>query len=407
MRRVLLITHTFPPDNAAAAARPGQLYKYLPEHGYRPIVVAASVYGLSNGGGDLVCRVPASDRDAAVSLLSTFARWFTRFCSPYEDRLSWAPHAAAAAVQIIKAQPVEAIYSTSPFLSAHFAALWVKARFGLPWIADFQDPVRDNPSRTRRWAYPYDTIIERSFFRYAERLIANTDVVATAWGERYPQWAEKISVLWNSFDPLESIEPGQTPSRSYRLLAHVGSLYDGRHPAQLLASFERLNIGPSDARINLVGPIAPEILAVHGSLFERLAARGVLKYGNRYIPREAALRETAEADYLVLLDVYNERNVSFQVPSKLMDYIRFGKPILAYTPTGSPVERILARSGVVSIAIDPLASDQVGDLKLLEFLRMPPEPRRPSTWFEETFSAQTQAQIVSELLDEVLSTRTV
>ncbi len=260
----------------------------------------------------------------------------------------------------------------------------------------------DNPFRTRRWIYPYDSIVEHCIFRYADRLCANTDTVAAAWRERYPKWAEKISVLWNSFDPLDAIEPNQPSCRSFRLLAHVGSLYGGRHPAQLLASVERLNIEPSRACVKLVGPIEETILAAHRPLFDRLTQRGVLIYGNRTVPREEALCETAEADYLVLLDI-NEKNAAFQMPSKLLDYIRFGKPILAYTPKDSPVERILSRSGVLFITIDPLAPQQISDRKLLEFLRIPPEPRRPSSWFEGTFSARTQAQIVARLLDEVLT----
>ncbi len=197
----------------------------------------------------------------------------------------------------------------------------------------------------------------------------------------------------------------QTRPRSYRVLAHIGSLYDGRHPRRLLESLERLNFGPSNLRIKLVGPITRSVLAAHGSLFERLAERGILKYDNRSVPREEALREAAGADYLLLLDV-NDKNVSFQMPSKLMDYIRFGKPILAYTPPGSPVERILARSGIANTTIDPVAPEEVGDRKLLAFLRTPTEPRRPSAWFEETFSARTQARIVAELLDQVIQKRT-
>jgi hypothetical protein len=142
MRRLSLITQVFPPRCAAAAAHLGQLHKYLPEYGYRPTVIAAGSHG-SATDDDLVRRVPTSDTATAVSLASTPARWFTRYRSLY-DRLSWAPHVVAASAEIIRSQAVEAIYSTSPFLSAYFAALRLKGRFGLPQIADFQDPVCDN-----------------------------------------------------------------------------------------------------------------------------------------------------------------------------------------------------------------------------------------------------------------------
>src|SRR5579871_3301518 len=404
MRHVLLISYTFPPENVPAAARAGQLFKFLPDYGYQPVVVAAPLAGWGKDDPS-VHRVPAGNGRMTSSLAATAARWAARFFAPYEDRWAWVPYATAAAADIIKANAIDAIFTTSPSLAAQFAGLWLKGRFGLPWVADFQDPVRDNPFRTRRWFYPYDALIERGFFRWADHLAANTDTVAAAWRARYPQWREKISVLWNSYDPLEPIATGETARRPERVLAHIGSLYDGRHPRQLLESVERLKIEPSCARIKLVGPIAPAVLAEHGALFERVRHSGVLTYGNRVVSRDEALAETAGADYLVLLDV-NEKNASFQVPSKLLDYIRVGKPILAYTPTGSPVERILARSGIAHTTIDPLAPPEISDRKLLEFLRLPPETRPASRWFVETFSARTQARIVAGLLDAVLQAKT-
>jgi hypothetical protein len=282
-------------------------------------------------------------------------------------------------------------------LGAHFAALWLNAKFGLPWIADFQDPIRDNPSRDRKWIYPYDAIIERMFFRQADHVAANTDTVAAVWSRRYPQWSGKISVLWNCFDPREEIGPAPLPTRPYRVLAHVGDLYGGRHPRQLLASLERLGIDASALRVRLVGRIDEW----HLPLFERIQATGLLEIENLRVARKEAVREAAEADYLLLLDL-NEKPPSFQVPSKLITYLRIGRPILAYTPEGSPVERILARSRVRYVAIDPLAPDALADQKLLEFLSFPVEDRQASAWFRETFDARNQARMVAGLLDELL-----
>lgn len=400
MRQLLLLTYTFPPDNTAAATRPGQLYDFLPGHGYQPLVVASSFEG-SRSKDQLVQRVPAGDESTRTKLASRFARWFMRYFGPYDDKLPWAPNAVSASARFIRSRPVEAIYSTSPFLASHFAALWLKAKFGLPWIADFQDPVRDNPFRTRRWFYPYDAFVEYCIFRYADRLIANTDTVAAAWSERYPQFASKISILWNSFDPRQKLTPSSPSLRAHRVLAHIGTLYGERHPGQVLSALERLGVRSSDVRVKLVGPIEARILDRHGPLFDRMRQSGVLEFDNRLVEREEALSETAEADFLLLLDL-NAKNASFQLPSKLLDYVRFGKPILAYTPANSPAERILARSGVAYVAIDPSAPDAFGDQKVREFLRLRSESRPVSSWFEETFSAESQARTVTALLDGLL-----
>jgi hypothetical protein len=404
MRRILLLSFALPPDNQAAAARPGQLLSYLPEHGYQPLVVASSVLG-SVREGPFVRRVPLGKTKATVAALSGLGRIFTRYCAPYEDRLGWAPHAAAAAARLIRSQSVDAIFSTSPPLAAHFAALWLSTKFGLPWVADFQDPVRDNPGRGRKWIYPYDAIIERMLFRQADRLAANTDTVAAAWYARYPQWSSKISVLWNCFDPREEIGPAPLPTRPYRVLAHVGDLYGGRHPGQLVASLKRLGIDASTVRVRLVGQIDEDVWIEHGPLFEQIRATGLLEFENIRVGREEAAREAAEADCLVLLDL-NEKPTSFQVPSKLVNYLRIGRPILAYTPEGSPVERILARSCIRYVAIDPSAPDALGDQKVLEFLSFPVEPRQASAWFRETFDARRQARMVAALLDELLEKKT-
>jgi glycosyltransferase involved in cell wall biosynthesis len=402
MRRLLLLTYAFPPDNTVGAVKPGRLFEYLPEFGWQPEIIAAkSDDGSVEGQPLFVHRVPSGEEGLAVRSTSRLAQAFMRFCVPYEDRLAWVPYAAAAGARLVRAGGIDAVYSTSPSLSSQIAGLALRARFGLPWIADFRDPISDNPFRTRQWWYPYDPILERLLFRYADRVGANTDTVATAWRARYPQWAHKICILWNSFDPRENIQPVAAPARCQRVLVHTGNLYGGRHPAALFAAMERLAADSSRIRLKLVGAISAQIFSRLGPLFGRLREKGVLEYDNRLVSRREALQEAAQADYLLLLDV-NEKNASFQVPSKLFDYVRIGRPILAYTPTDSPVERILARSGISYVAIAPCESPDAGERKLEQFFRLPSDRQRPSPWFEETFNARTQAQTVAELLDGLL-----
>lgn len=398
MTRLLLLSYAFQPDNTPAAARPSQLCRYLPQFGVQPVVFASSVEGARNPEHE-VYRVPDGKVPFSVHAASQVARVFMRFGAPYNDRLPWVPYVAAAAARLVRENPVDAIYSTSPFLASHFAAYWLKSMFGLPWIADFQDPICDNPFRTRRWPYPYDRIVERRIFSFADRLVANTDAIAAVWRERYPARRDAISVLWNSFDPAEPVTQSAPGLRPYRVLAHIGTLYGGRHPVRLLQSLRR--IGIKNARVKLVGPTEDAVLFSHGSLFEEMRQQGILDYANTLVPRAEALMETADADCLLLLDI-NERNTAFQVPSKLLDYIRMGKPILAYTTAASPVERILARSGIPYVIISPDEPEEVEDRKVREFFALPLERKTASPWFFDSFSAETQARQVAHLVGDVL-----
>jgi hypothetical protein len=105
-----------------------------------------------------------------------------------------------------------------------------------------------------------------------------------------------------------------------------------------------------------------------------------------------------------LLDL-NEQYTSLQVPSKLLHYVQAGRPIIAYTPHGSPVERILEKSGIQYVTIDPLTPEELRDQQVAQFLHVPAAPRQASCWFRENFDARTQARTVAGLLDELLDSR--
>ena len=77
MRDLLLLTYTFPPDNTAAAIRPGQLRHYLPQLGYQPHVVASSFEGGSNID-PFVHRVPGDHEPRRTAFESRLAAWVRR-----------------------------------------------------------------------------------------------------------------------------------------------------------------------------------------------------------------------------------------------------------------------------------------------------------------------------------------
>jgi hypothetical protein len=78
--------------------------------------------------------------------------------------------------------------------------------------------------------------------------------------------------------------------------------------------------------------------------------------------------------------------------------VRVGRPILACTKQGSPVDRILTRSGLSYAGLYKEASEEEVDRTLLEFLRLLPEVRMPSGWFQENFDARNQALYLSRLI---------
>jgi Glycosyltransferase Family 4 len=399
-KTVVILAFYFPPDNLAGGARPFRFYKYLPRFGYQTRVVTVAPQDEATARRGEVRYVP-HPRDRG-SLPRFTERVLRRFVAPNDDGITWFPYAAAAARRWIEHDGASVVLSTSPAVSTHLAAMRLQRRHGVKWIADFRDPVVGSPFRTG--SERFDAFLEPRIFQRADALIANTDALERAWLDRYPQHRQKISLLWNGFDPDESIAAAPIPSRDHRLLTHTGDIYGRRHPGQLVASITRLTerggLDPARLRIRLVGRFVPEWPPEHAAAMQKLVQAGQVECSGEPVPRAQALELLAESDYLLLLDVSGPQ-AGLQVPSKTFEYLQIGRPVLTFTTRDSPLERILERSGVPGVCIYQSDAAAAVDEKMMKFLQLPTSPVRAADWFWQQFDGLNQARQLAAKLDEL------
>lgn len=397
-RSILFLSYWFPPENESGALRPYRFCKYLTRYGYIPSVVAAPL-SASHDNSALVLRTAASEKSQSLSE----AVWrFVQRIAPYNDRLEWVPRAYALSAKLLRDGGMAFVMSTSPPVATHVVALMLRRRFRFRWVADFRDPMLGNPFRTHPIGLPYDRALERCIVHAADAVVVNTDVAQEALAERYPRSARKILTIWNGYDPEGALAPREMPARARKAVAHFGSIYGGRQPGLLLDSFSRLirqgRIEEDDFTIRLVGSIDRSAAWLRSDSARYLLARNVLEYKDETVPREVAVSEMAETEYLLLLDL-NEKASGVQVPAKLFEYIQIGRPILAITSRHSPVERILRRAEVphVCLYVDDPQNDL--DHKLQRFLALPTNPVSASPWFKSEFDASRQAGALAHVLE--------
>jgi glycosyltransferase involved in cell wall biosynthesis len=404
---ILLIAYLYPPDNYSGAARPGRFGKYLQRKGVPTEVLAAgrSVKPVVEGNvhrvrGELE-YVAQSDTSA---LLERIAQ---KLFFPGDFGAIWCFRAVRYARRFMRGETLPLMISTSPPLFAHITAWRLKKKFGALWIADFRDPFAGMPWRLHprrvRWL---DPIVEKLIFRNSDAIVANTDMSAAMWRERYPHMADRIHVIWNGFDPEERLQAEPLPRRDYAVLAHVGEIYGNRRPNVLLESVERLldsgRLTPGRLQIHLAGPLDHAALGA-SEVLRRLVDRGCVTLTSR-IPRAEANHIIATSEYLLLLDVFHDA-APVQVPAKIFDYLRIGRPILACTRHNSPVERILAGSGLRYATIsenDP--ADEV-DRKVLEFLSLPTDPLPMSETSRAAFDGSRQVEDLCRIIETVTARR--
>ena len=397
-----LFAYYYKPENTSGVQRAARLAKYLPQFGWPTWVIASSAGGI-DPTLERVVHVPGpADGSPAAARWSHLGLLAERFL-PYQEKLPWVPHAVEAFERLHTAQPFSALLSTSPPTGSHIAAWRIKRKFRLPWIADFRDPILGNPGRPRRWAQPYDRALQREIFRSADIVLAVTDTMRDLWRAQYPRWAHKFQLIWNGFDPEEGFGPLDAPPRPYRVLLHAGVLYSQRHPLAMLDSLARLigngRLNPDALRLRFIGIVQEmDQLRARPSV-ALLASRGCLDMNGQLIPRDDAMREIATADSLFLIDIVNNSKVGYTVPAKLYDYLLTGRPILSITDPGSPVDRILAQSGVPYACLYHADSPETLDGKLHGFLSLPGAPVTPGPWFFENFDGRLQARAIGAMLE--------
>ena len=393
---VLMLAYVYPPDNYSGAARPHRFAKYLQRLGHSVTIVAAgAVDGVVRQENVIRVRgelehVPRKNRVEQVFRILLFN---------YDEGATWIPRATRTAGQLLRMEPRTVLFSTSPPVTTHLAALWLKNRYGCRWIADFRDPLVGNPFRTVRRVKAVDAAIEKFVFDRADVLVANTEPVERMWRERRPEHKHKFRVIYNGFDPEDAPVASPIQPRPYRTLTHVGIIYGTRQPTLLLSSIERLNrrneIAPGSLKIQLLGPANLDTGAE--AVIQRLQAAGLVEFTPDTIPKEQSREVTSNSDYLLLLDVLG-REGGLQIPAKLFEYISIGRPILALTLRESPVAQILQRSGTRHTCIYPDDKEHDIDTHVRTFLDTPSDVMPASAWFNDNFHAEAQARVLSKLI---------
>lgn len=402
---VLLFAYHFPPENVVGAARPFRFYKYLERLGYKcHVITAADVSKVPEFSAERVI-------DPFIELPGSGFGWHVersvrKLLLPGSIGTQWALHALRAGQRFLANQRRQrgAIFSTFPPLGTHLAAWRLSRASSVPWIADYRDPLAGNPATARLGKHTQSAFVwlDRRFVNSAAAVIANTDAAQGALQTRFPKEAAKIHLIWNGFDPEQRLLPKALPPGPIQLLSHLGELYEGRTVVPVLQSIKRLigacRLSPDNFRVQLIGPA--EASCLPDAAFTREAeSSGWLKIVPDQRPKSEAQHIAQTSHGLLIVQPHS----AVQVPGKLFEYLQIGRPILAYVPRSSAIERVLAPSGIPFRCIYPNDTPDVLDEKVSEFLQLDPTPTPASPWFENMFNAESQTATLARIIENSLS----
>jgi glycosyltransferase involved in cell wall biosynthesis len=381
-----MVAYHFPPlAGSSGIQRTLRFVQHLPSLGWQPIVLTAQATAYESTSDDLLAEVPtgvAVTRAFALDTarhLSLFRRYPAMLARP--DRwLSWKWGAVPAGLRLVRTFRPAAIWSTYPIATAHLIGASLSRKTGLPWIADFRDPMAQNgyPADPRTWRSFKS--IEETAIRNAARCVFVTPGAARMYRERYPDVsAERLAVIENGYDEesfqvAEAATTTGTALHSGKItLLHSGIVYPSeRDPTYL---FESLQMLKRQGTVSAAGLRIRFRAAAHEGLLRQLAtAYGIEDLLELVppIPYRTALEEMLRADGLIVLQA---SNCNEQIPAKLYEYLRARRPIIGLTDPAGDTAAALRAAGIDAIA--PLDSSIDISRALNQFLEQLRSGRAP------------------------------
>lgn len=394
-RRVLLVAYVFPPVGGIAAQRPLKFARYLPQFGWETTVLTTRDADAATIDPDLEKEIP--DEVKVVRIRDPLTRWMRRMTrtsagplapetrgevaflsrpsllsrlkSPLvrfvrgllkatkrhllipDEAVLFALRAAWTATQLVRADEIACIYTTSGPNSVHLVGWLVHKVTGVPWVADFRDPWTDNMHfKFRGLRKIMERWLESRVFLHAAHVVTVTESFRTGFEHRHPAWAGRIRVIRNGVDPSDFPTLWSLPKPGPFVLFYAGILYPSRNPKTVLQAVATAiryhRIHTDDIRVVFAGVFDYPGSDENRRLVQDLGLDNVVvELG--YLPRKRVLEQLQTADALLLIGD-RALQANQYIPGKLYEYLYAKRPILALLQKGEAADLISElRAGVV------------------------------------------------------------
>lgn len=356
MKQLLAVSWTMPPVLMPRSIQVALTLNQLAELGWQTTVLCTSPKGLDKritidaslekvlGRG--YHPVPVDSLERALPIMA-LERFF------FMEHLVWTFRAVSRGKELLRTGKFSAIISFAQPWASHLVGLRLHRLSGLPWVAHFSDPWVDSPYLP---AMPWQRRIwrkkEAAVMREAGAVIfVNSQTADLVMSKYPPAWREKAYIMPHGCDArvLPAGSPSAGPRKRLRMV-YTGRFYRGRRTPeglfrglQILQSTRNLS---QELEIRLMGPFVPsyQTMVQTMGLDQVVNCRGTVPFGE-------SMGETAAADVLLVIDAPSV-GPSLFLPSKLVDYLAFRKPILGLTPLKGASADLLRRLGCPVAAPD-------------------------------------------------------
>lgn len=362
MIKALMIANEFPPMGGSGIQRSSKFVKYLPTFHVKPIVVTKAYVGqlrdeslLKDLPADLqVHRLSPYDMLHQKGILGFVKKAIGRFLMVPDAEFLWQRQNRKKVLEILDAEKVDCVYTTSFPYSSHLLGLYLKEqRPDIRWVVDFRDEWTNNPYyKDMPWMslrMPLERKMEKQICDACDYFITNTPFMLKNFVRDYPILDDKSTFIPNGYDPDDFIPYDHIKENTDKFtITYTGSLYGRRNLVEFFTALQNcLNKGAilkTDLEVRLVGNISSDVLASFKA--DYALGDALVAYG--YLTHPQSIQKLYESNVL-LLSMGSGKGLENFYSGKVFEYIRVNRPILATVPYNGAAASIIreTHSGVV------------------------------------------------------------
>lgn len=376
---VLYIAYHYPPIlGSSGVHRTLAFSRHLQVHGWQTTVLTASLTAYDRWEAEQNKFIPPKTNVIRAFARNTakhfsFKGKYVSWMALPDNWQSWILGGFFSGLKSIYQNRPSVIVSTYPIASAHVIAYLLHKVTGIPWVADFRDPMAQEDYPTEKRKKKIFEWIEKKAVKHCKNIILTAPGAVEFYQNKFPHTDKSFwQLVPNGFDEhifsgVEALDAQACMSNEQSkpiTLLHSGVIYPSeRDPSDLFQAIAELKkeqkIGKDNFKLILRATGHDEQYQI------KLAALDIQDIVNLSppIPYKEALQEMLSVDGLLLLQA---DNCDYQIPAKAYEYIRAKKPVLALTSMTGDTGKLLISAGISCIT--PLNDKENIKLILVSYL---------------------------------------
>ncbi len=385
VKRVLFISYYWPPSGKASLHWPLNITRHLPEFGWEPIILTVENESFTVKDESLLKEVRPDlkvIKTHAFEIFNVYRRfmgkkkheplsvsetmstenkglrhrlslWIRMNLFVPDARIGWYCSAVRGGKRLINSlknetghpKPVQAIISIGTPHSTHLIGKKLAQIFDIPHLPFFSDPWTSisyyRHFKRNFLAERLDNYFEKSVLKNARKVIFVTQNTRDEYIRKYNFLKDRTDVLYWGYNEADFARLDESSKNTVepQILLHAGNLFDYQNPVNFWQTIrKRIDFGRT-MTLRFTGTVGSEIR-------KSIKENGLSDYCEYlgFLPYSQLLKELSAADYLLVCP-YDSRHI----PGKLFEYLRIGKPIIAFCDNNTEINNILkeTRAGML------------------------------------------------------------